>query len=354
MDATTVVSLVIGEGPVQPNSRGRGRNHLTQGGVQPLLKTVKMIPLPWKRSPSQLQSKLSTKPQYYNPDPVARMFGRANEATVEVNGVSTTCLVDTGATVTIVNAECCDHLGLAVHSIDGLISVSATGGTNIPYLGYTVATIEFPHIPNYSEEVVMLVISDSSAYGSRVPLQIETRVIAAVTETLKPEDIKQLDETWRQTYVGTLMSCAVQQTKEEGDTFELDHVKGPVKLKKAVELESFEQKEVWGYTKVRGNAKRVVVCTDSDDLLMKGQVMCANSKSQLLPHNSRVRVMLRNLSSRAVRLPAKSTIGEVSPCNVVPPIWKPEGGVESEDPDQTWTKETEALFEELELNEPKD
>ena len=170
----------------------------------------------------------------------------------------------------------------------------------------------------------MLVISDSSAYGSRVPLQIGTRVIAAVTETLKPKDIKHLDETWRQTYVGTLVSCAAQQSKEEGDTFELDQVKGPVKLKKAVELEPFEQKEVWGYTKVRGHAKRVVVCTDLEDLLMKGQVMCANSKSQLLPHNPRVRVMLRNLSSRAVRLPAKSTIGEVSPCNVVPPIWKPE------------------------------
>ena len=95
------------------------------------------------------RSKLSTEPQYYNPDPVTRMFGRANEATVEVKGVPTTCLVDTGATITIVNAEFCDHLGLAVHTIDGLISVSATGGTNILYLGYTVATIEFPHIPNY-------------------------------------------------------------------------------------------------------------------------------------------------------------------------------------------------------------
>ena len=54
MDATIVVSLVIGEEPVQIDSRGRGRNHLTQGRVQPLLKTVRMNPLPWKRSPSQL------------------------------------------------------------------------------------------------------------------------------------------------------------------------------------------------------------------------------------------------------------------------------------------------------------
>ena len=73
------------------------------------------------------------------------MFGRANEATVEVNGVSTTCLVDTGATVTIVSTEFCDHLGLAVHSIDGLISVSATGGINIPCLAYTVATVVSTH-----------------------------------------------------------------------------------------------------------------------------------------------------------------------------------------------------------------
>ena len=54
MDATTVVSLVIEGGPVQTDSRGRGRNHLTQRGVQPLLKTVRMNLLLWKRSPSQL------------------------------------------------------------------------------------------------------------------------------------------------------------------------------------------------------------------------------------------------------------------------------------------------------------
>ena len=134
------------------------------------------------------KTKLSTRPQYYNPEPVARMFGRTNEAKVEVNGVPTTCLVDTGATVTIVNAEFCEQLGLEVHSIEGLITVSATGGTNIPYLGYTLATIEFPQIPGYSDEVVMLVISDSSDYASRVPIQIGARVIAAVTETLRPED----------------------------------------------------------------------------------------------------------------------------------------------------------------------
>ena len=242
-----------------------------------------------------------------------------------------------------------------VHPIDNLISVSATGGTSIHYLGYALATVNFPHIPNYSEEVVMMVISDATEYASRVPLQIGTRIIAAVPETLTPADIKHLDETWKQTYVGTLMSCAAQQKhKDEGGKFNFDKVKGPVKLRKGVEIGPMEQVEVWGYTQVRGHSKRVVVCTESEELLMKGQVMSINTKSDLYPHNSRVKVPLRNLTTQAVKVHAKTTIAEVTPCNVVPPIWKPEEEATSKGGDQSWTKEMEDFFEQLGLNESKE
>ena len=299
------------------------------------------------------QAKLPSRLQYYNPDPVARLFGRANEAPIEINGVPTTSLIDTGTTVTIINADFCEEHGLEIHSLDRLVAIAGTGGFNVPYLGYTVATLEFPHIPHYSEEVVMLVVPDPTAYAVRVPLQVGTRVISTVIKSLTPDNIKHLDETLRQTYVDTLMSCAVQKRpSEKGDTFNLEEVKGPVKLKKEVKLEPFEQKEVWGYTKVRGHSKRVVVCTESKELLMQGQVMSANSKSELMPHNSRVKVMLRNLSAKPVRMPAKAVIGEVSPCNVIPPIWKPKVGVEDGNTDQPWSKEMEDLFEQLGLNEP--
>ena len=293
------------------------------------------------------KKKLATQPQYYNPDPVARMFGRANEAKAEVNGVPTTCLVDTGATVTIVSEDFCDQAGL-IQPLEQLVTISATGGTPIAYLGYTVATLEFPHIPNYSEEVVMLVISDTTAYASRVPLQTGTRVIAAVAETLTPADIQHLEETWKQTYIETLMSCAAQQKKnQDGDPFDLDDVKGPAKLRKEVEIQPFEEVKVWAYTQVRGHSKRVVVCTESKELLM-------NSKTEMLPHNCRVEVQLRNLTARSVRIPAKTTLGEVSACHVVPPIWGPEPEPSSEDKDQSWTQDMQNLFEQLGLNEPKD
>ena len=87
---------------------------------------------------------------------------------------------------------------------------------------------------------------------------------------------------------------------------------------------------------------------------MKGQVMCVNSKTEMLPHNSRVEVHLRNLTARSVRVPAKTILGEVSACNVIPPIWGPEPEPSSEDKDQSWTQEMHNLFEQLGLNEPKD
>ena len=96
------------------------------------------------------------------------------------------------------------------------------------------------------------------------------------------------------------------------------------------------------------------MCTESEDLLLKGQVMSVSSKSELLPHNPRVKVWVRNLTARTLKVPAKSVVGEVSPCNVVPPIWKPEVGGGSEDKGQNWSEEMENLFQQLGLNEPQD
>ena len=82
--------------------------------------------------------------------------------------------------------------------------------------------------------------------------------------------------------------------------------------------------------------------------------MSVSSKSELLPHNPRVKVMVRNLTARTLKVPAKAVVGEVTPCNVVPPIWKPEVGVGSEDEGQNWSEEMENLFQQLGLNEPQE
>ena len=75
------------------------------------------------------------------------------------------------------------------------------------------------HTHNYSEEILMLVISDTTDYATRVPLLLP----------LYLKYIKHLDEIWKQIYVK--MSCVAQQKKsQDGDP--IDNVKGHARLKK--------------------------------------------------------------------------------------------------------------------------
>ena len=81
-------------------------------------------------------------------------------------------------------------MGLEIQLITALVKLVSTSGSTIPYSGYIVTPVKFPHIPNYEEDVVMLVIRDKMKWVDRVPIQIGTRVIAAVTDQIMPEDLQ--------------------------------------------------------------------------------------------------------------------------------------------------------------------
>ena len=53
-------------------------------------------------------------------------------------------------------------------------------------------------------------------------------------------------------------------------------------------------------------------------------------------------------------MPAKTVLGNISPCNVVPPILKPKVGAKTDNPSKADQQSMEDLFEELGLNEPKE
>ena len=82
---------------------------------------------------------LAQKPEYYNPDPMARLFGKANETPILINGQETTCLVDTGVTVTVIDEAYCQKMGLQIQPITALVKLVGTSGSPIPYSGYVVA-----------------------------------------------------------------------------------------------------------------------------------------------------------------------------------------------------------------------
>ena len=48
-----------------------------------------------------------TDSNYYNPNPWARILGRANETDVEIDGVISKALIDSGAMISIMSKDYC-------------------------------------------------------------------------------------------------------------------------------------------------------------------------------------------------------------------------------------------------------
>ena len=77
-----------------------------------------------------------------------------------------------------------------------------TGGITIPYKGYVKASLTIPGLPQFNEDMFILVILDHK-YGERVPAQIGTQVIDHLVVTITEEE---LQHTWKQVHLITAIS----------------------------------------------------------------------------------------------------------------------------------------------------
>ena len=63
-----------------------------------------------------------------NPDPWARLIGRANEEKIKVNGNTVTALLDTGSQVTHISLDYCQAMGIPINPIEQLVNIEGAGG----------------------------------------------------------------------------------------------------------------------------------------------------------------------------------------------------------------------------------
>ena len=70
----------------------------------------------------------NTPTKFLNPDPWARVIGRANEEKITVNGNTVTALLDTGSQVTHISLDYCWAMGIPINPIDQLVNIEGAGG----------------------------------------------------------------------------------------------------------------------------------------------------------------------------------------------------------------------------------
>ena len=76
-----------------------------------------------------------TGPDYYNPNPWVRILGRANESKIEIDGVISKALIDSGAMISMMSKEYCDEHEYDIQPLDQLVPIEGVGA-DIPYLDY--------------------------------------------------------------------------------------------------------------------------------------------------------------------------------------------------------------------------
>ena len=100
--------------------------------------------------------------------------------------------------------------------------------------------------------------------------------------------------------------------------FDLEQVKGKVKLTKAVTIKPFQTVHVSGLTECDQHFKRVNVIVESDPKINYDAMVPINGYTVLKPGSSRVSVGIRNTSCKSITVPAKVIIAKVTTANVVP------------------------------------
>ena len=74
--------------------------------------------------------------EYYNPNPWARILGRANETGIKIDGIISKALTDSGAMISMMSKGYCDEHGYEILPLDHLVPIEGSGGADVPHLGY--------------------------------------------------------------------------------------------------------------------------------------------------------------------------------------------------------------------------
>ena len=192
--------------------------------------------------------------EYYNPNPWARILGRANETDVEIDGIISKALIDSGAMILMMSRGYCDEHGYEIQPLDHLVLIEGSGGADVPYLGYVEVRMCILGIHFFDRDVFMLISHTTTHCHQRVPIQVGSHIIDQVTSCISEDDQHSLSKSWKLAYMSTRISKSAPANDPE---FDLDKVKGKVVTSEKVKVPALQTIVVKGLTMVTGHQKCV-------------------------------------------------------------------------------------------------
>ena len=106
-------------------------------------------------------------PKYHNSKPWARILGRANETVIEIDGIISKVLIDSGAMILMMSRGYCEEHGYEIQPLDHLVLIEGSGGADVPYLDYVEVRMHIPGISSFDREVLMVISHTTYSLSSK-------------------------------------------------------------------------------------------------------------------------------------------------------------------------------------------
>ena len=129
--------------PGKPGLEGAKSGRLTSKGDRPRVNLLKHT--------IRSHSSLLESEKYLNPDPLARLIGEANEATVKLENQKFEALINSGSMISQITLSLAKRLQLKIHQLKTLIPMEGAGGVEVPYIGYVEACLKIPEVSAFEE-----------------------------------------------------------------------------------------------------------------------------------------------------------------------------------------------------------
>ena len=135
-----------------------------------------------------------------NPDAMSHWIGCDTITWCKIEEDRCLALLDTGATINMINADYARLLDLPMGPLsdlrDGLQGVTVHGNTFAGALGYVIVHVQFDDIKGYDKDQVCLVMEDDSEFASRVPMILGTPTTECVLNIMTESEITKLSVAW--------------------------------------------------------------------------------------------------------------------------------------------------------------
>ena len=84
-------------------------------------------------------------------------MGRANETDVEIDGIISKAVTDSGAMILVMSRDYCYECRYEIQPLEHLVPIEGSGGASVPHFSYVEVRMHISGINSFDRDVLMLI-----------------------------------------------------------------------------------------------------------------------------------------------------------------------------------------------------